>query len=368
MSNIIAAEVVLPCAELQDTLSFFTRRLGFRLESILPADDPSVAVLSGYGLRLRLVRGLCADPGALRLLCRAPKELSEGPSLRAPNGTRIELVEDSSSLVLPPLQPSFVVSQKGDDAQWHTGRAGMRYRDLIPGRLGGRFIASHIVIPEGGPVPDYVHFHKIRLQLIYCYKGWVKVVYEDQGPPFVMQAGDCVLQPPQIRHRVLESSANLEVIELSSPAAHETLVEHHLSLPTPNVTPQRDFYGQRFMRFQAKDSVYRPARLPGFEAADLGVGAATDGAAGVYTVRPTAEALRSMYQHEAELVFWFVLSGGATLKTATLGEHALSEGSSVVLPAGFLYSLTRCSADFELLEVRLPDRLQTTPQEPLESR
>ena len=27
--------------------------------------------------------------------------------------------------------------------------------------VGGFAIASHILIPTGGPVPDYVHFHKV---------------------------------------------------------------------------------------------------------------------------------------------------------------------------------------------------------------
>src|SRR6185436_13024852 len=111
-------------------------------------------------------------------------------------------------------------------APWTRGRAGMRYRDLIPGRQGGRFIASHIAIPEGGPVADYVHHHFVRVQLIYCHRGWVRVVYEDQGAPFMLEAGDCVLQPPGIRHRVLESSVGLEVIEIGSPAVHETFADH----------------------------------------------------------------------------------------------------------------------------------------------
>ena len=102
-----------------------------------------------------------------------------------PNGTRIEIAAAPPPLVLPPLQASFVLSRIGDDAQWTTGRAGMRYRDLIPDRQGGRFIASHIQIPNGGSVPDYVHFHNIHFQMIYCYKGWVRLVYEDQGPAFV---------------------------------------------------------------------------------------------------------------------------------------------------------------------------------------
>ncbi len=159
-----AAQVVLPCAELDPTLDFFTDRLGFRVDAIYPADDPSVAVVSGHGVRLQLERGAHGDPGTLRLLCSDP----EGARvLTAPNGTRIELVDADPPLVVPRVEPSFVVSEKGDASTWGTGRAGMRYRDLIPGRLGGSFIASHIRIPDGGPVPDYVHFHKIRFQMIY---------------------------------------------------------------------------------------------------------------------------------------------------------------------------------------------------------
>ena len=60
----------------------------------------------------------------------------------------------------------------------------MQHRNLIHGRLGGRLIASHIRIPNGGRVADYVHHHHVRIQMINCYKGWVRVVYEDQGEPF----------------------------------------------------------------------------------------------------------------------------------------------------------------------------------------
>jgi hypothetical protein len=62
----------------------------------------------------------------------------------------------------------------------------MHYRDLLPSRQGGRFIASHIRIPDGGPVADDVHHHDVRFQLIHCVAGWVRLVYEDQGEPFVL--------------------------------------------------------------------------------------------------------------------------------------------------------------------------------------
>lgn len=120
----------------------------------------------------------------------------------------------------------------------------MDYRDLVPDRRGGELIASHIRIESGGPVSDYVHYHDVRVQLIYCVRGWVRLVYEDQGDPFVMTAGECVVQPPGIRHRVLECSAGLEVIEVASPAVHATHVDHELALPTTR--RDRTYGGQRF--------------------------------------------------------------------------------------------------------------------------
>src|SRR5436189_891448 len=189
------------------------RALGMRLDLIFPADDPHTAVLTHDGTRVRL---------------------TSRPDAPAP------------SAGLPAFRPELVVTRAGAAAG--EGRAGMRYRDLIPGRLGGRYIASHITIPEGGPVADWVHFHKVRFQMIFCARGWVRVVYEDQGEPFVMQAGDCVLQPPRIRHRVLEASPGLEVVEIGCPALHETLADHDLALPTPRGNAARDLEGQRFRR------------------------------------------------------------------------------------------------------------------------
>ena len=86
------------------------------------------------------------------------------------------------------------------------------YRDLVPDRLGGAMIASHIRIADPGPVPDMVHYHKVGFQLIFCVNGWVDVVYEDQGDPIRLTAGSCFIQPPEIRHRVLYSGDDLEVI------------------------------------------------------------------------------------------------------------------------------------------------------------
>ncbi|MGD9705610.1 MAG: cupin domain-containing protein [Acidimicrobiia bacterium] len=360
------AEVVLPCDDLNETLAFYVERLGFRVDLISPADDPRVAVISGHGVRLRLQRGGSdsrgridregpVDAGTLRLVCHAPETMDGGTlELTAPNGTRIQLVDADSPLVLPPLVPSFVVSRIGNDPHWGAGRAGMGYRDLIPDRQGGRFIASHIRIADGGPVPDYVHFHKIRFQLIYCYRGWARLVYEDQGEPFLLRAGDCVLQPPEIRHRVLESSDGLEVIEIGCPARHDTLADHELPLPTPDHRPDRDFGGQRFVRHEVARATWQPWRLDGFACRDTGIAAATDGLAGVRVVRPTASPTRQTCTHGGELLFLFVLEGAVTLGRDGGEPERLGAGDAVVVPAGLSHWFADSSSDLELLEVTLP--------------
>jgi quercetin dioxygenase-like cupin family protein len=308
-----SAQVTLPCPDLSEALEFFTGRLGFRIDMITPADEPHTAVVSGHGVTLRLE----SEPA-------------------------------------PPGQ--------GAEGGWNEGRAGMRYRDLIPGRLGGRFIASHIRIPEGGEVPDYVHYHKIRFQMIYCKAGWARLVYEDQGPPFIFEAGDCVLQPPEIRHRVLEASPGFEVVEIASPAAHETFADHDLRLPTSRNLPDRVYNGQRFVFHRASQAEWAPWILSGFEARDTGIAAATGGLASVRVVRTTASPAspaatqadaREVLRHAGEFLFFFVLRGELGVDGAEEGNRLLREGDSFVLLSGREYGL-RASADLELLEARLP--------------
>ncbi|HTE52119.1 MAG TPA: cupin domain-containing protein [Kofleriaceae bacterium] len=370
-----AAEVVLPCPDLEATLGFFTGRLGFRVETISPADDPRVAVVSGHGVRLRLERGEAGAPGRLRLLCRDLASLGGESTLTAPNGTRIELVEAEPAVALPPLAPSLVVSRLAG-ARWGTGRAGMRYRDLLPDRQGGRFIASHIQITDGGPVPDYVHFHRVRFQMIYCARGRVRVVYEDQGPPFDLEEGDAVLQPPGIRHRVLDSSAGLEVIEIGSPAAHETCADHDLALPTAAVDHAREFGGQRFAHHRAAAATWRPWRWSGLEARDLGITEATGGLAGARVARPGRSAVAShggergdragergdrqeLAAHRGELLFGFVLRGQIALECDGRATEPLAAGDAFAVPAGLAHRLAGWSADLELLEVSLPAAIDT---------
>ena len=356
------AELLLPSRDLHADLAFFRERLGFRLDSIFPADDPAQAVLSGHGVRIRLERGAAEAPGAIRLHCEDPGAFGNGVrDLHAPNGTRIELRDLHPRLRRPPTRHALVVQrQSAEGGAWVVGRAGMHYRDLIPGRLGGAIIASHIRIPEAGPVPDDVHYHIAAFQLIYCYRGWVDLVYEDQGPPFRLDAGDCLIQPPQIRHRVLESSAGLEVIEIAVPAEHLTALDHTLALPTGHLRPHRDFGGQRFCRHRARDAVWGPARLPDFSARDTGIAAATGGVANAQVARRAQGSDTAETSHDADILFTFVLEGRMTLRVPEREACELGAGDAFALPPGLRSAYERCSDDLQLLEVSLPGAFATT--------
>jgi mannose-6-phosphate isomerase-like protein (cupin superfamily) len=342
-----SAEVVIPCADLEATLGFFTRALGLRVEAIFPADHPRVAVVAGHGVRLRLDTSATGDPGRLRLSLAD----AQPRTLVAPNGTVIDIADQEAAISLPELQERLVVT-RADAGSWGVGRAGMRYRDLIPDRLGGRFIASHIAIPDGGPVPDYVHFHKVRFQMIFCRRGWVRLVYEDQGEPFVLQAGDCVLQPPQIRHRVLEASPGLEVVEIACPAEHETRVDHEMHLPNGGEDAARDFGGQFFVRHDARTAQWCP-RADGFHYRDTGIGGATKGLAGARVLRPAGTLSAHVGATRHEFRFMFVLEGSVRLRTGA-EEWLLGEADAVTVPSGTEVMFCDPSADLELLEVTLP--------------
>lgn len=341
--------VVVSGQPFDETLAFFVDTLGFRLDLITPADDPALAEVSGHGMQLRIDRSVEPSPLTLAL------PSTGGDAALAPNGVRVVFAEpQSDELVIPDLEPELAISFSGNEDSWVVGRAGMRYRDLIPSRLGGRYIASHIEVCDGGPVPDLVHHHAIRFQMIFCHRGWVDVVYEDQGPSFRLEAGDCVLQPPHIRHKVLASSAGAQVVEIGCPADHDTLFDYDVTLPTITLDPDRDFGGQRFVRHQASDVPWRTSVHPGFEEQHTGIAAATDGLASVRILRSVeaGQLSTALTSHTKDFWFLFVLDGSVKFAVDGASSAApLEVGDSVAIPADLRWCLRDASADLVLLEV-----------------
>ena len=113
------------------------------------------------------------------------------------------------------------------DASWQPGlRSFFEYRDLgIAQATGGTFNAHVIRVRK--PVQAFPktgsHFHKLNFQMIYILKGWIRFTYKDQGE-FTFGPGDCCLQPPEIIHDETDCSEDLELLELTSPAAFETSI------------------------------------------------------------------------------------------------------------------------------------------------
>jgi quercetin dioxygenase-like cupin family protein len=218
-------------------------------------------------------------------------------------------------------------------------------------------IASHIRVPDG-PVPDMVHFHKVGFQLIFCIKGAVDVVYEDQGGPRRLTAGDCFIQPPAIRHKVLNAMDGIEVIEIGVPAEHITEVDHAMTLPTPALRPEREWGGQRFVHSLAKDGVFKPFRIPGFEARDTTINANTKGVASVMVARPRGGP-SPWTRHDSDILFTFVMAGGMTLEGEGKEPYRLTPGDAFVVPPGMATRYSEATTDLELLEVSLPGSFET---------
>ncbi|MEM9561810.1 MAG: cupin [Actinomycetota bacterium] len=312
--------LVVPCDDLDDAIAA-CEAVGFRLDATGPADEPTWAELSRGDLTIALD-------------VAAP---SRGPGLRSATAAPVEF---------PPSLPVAVVSHEAD-GDWKAGRAGMRYRDLIPDRYGGTYIASHIHVPDGGPVPDYVHHHDIIHQLIVCHRGWVRVVYQDQGSPLTMRAGDCILQPPGIRHRVLEASDDLYVIEVGCPAEHRTSLDHDLELPNGQAAPGGSYGGQGFVHHVAAEAPWVVER--GCEYQDTGLGEASNGLVSVRRWR--GNPLRLDLDHDDDLRLLVVTDGAATLTRPDGSTTDLLDGSSATVPPGESHHLEATDRSTVVLDV-----------------
>ena len=117
----------------------------------------------------------------------------------------------------------FNVQQQEDAAFKGDGlRPYFEYRDLgIKAATGGAVVAHVIRAREGDNATGQWHAHEVGFQMYYVLKGWARFEYEGQGVKTV-RPGDCVLQPPGIRHREIEHSADFELIEIVMPGDFET--------------------------------------------------------------------------------------------------------------------------------------------------
>ena len=123
-------------------------------------------------------------------------------------------------------QHKFVASHLAPGAFKADGlRTYAHYRDLgIKDATRGMALA-HVIRFVGQCDPKIVsknHTHECEFQMIYVLKGWIKTELDGQGA-HVMRPGSAWIQPPRIKHKVLDYSDGCEVLEIVLPAEFKTV-------------------------------------------------------------------------------------------------------------------------------------------------
>ena len=122
-----------------------------------------------------------------------------------------------------PVPHTYAASHPGPDDFAPGLRSYARYRDLGIAKATSGAAVAHVIrfIP---PCTDEVrewHTHAVEFQMIYVLKGWIVTEMEGRKPE-KMSTGSAWLQPPNIKHRVVDYSADCEVLEVVLPAGFDT--------------------------------------------------------------------------------------------------------------------------------------------------
>lgn len=149
----------------------------------------------------------------------AKKKTAVGKNVRPKTATHARVARTHA-------KQRFNVSHEGADDFKGGLRSYARYRDLGMSEATGGMVQAHVIrmIPPCDPKEvSKRHYHKVDLQMVYVLKGWIKSEFEGEGE-VTMRAGSCWLQPPHIRHSVLDYSDDCELLEIILPADFETVM------------------------------------------------------------------------------------------------------------------------------------------------
>ena len=124
-----------------------------------------------------------------------------------------------------PRKQTFVASHLNPNAFEGGLRTYAKYRDLGMAAATNGLAQAHVIkmIPPCDPaVVSKRHYHDVEFQMIYVLKGWIKGEYDGAGE-VTMVEGSCWLQPPKIKHTVLDYSHDCELLEIILPAEFDTV-------------------------------------------------------------------------------------------------------------------------------------------------
>ena len=144
---------------------------------------------------------------------------------KTPVRRRVSAAKSRTKSKPAPRRQTFVASHHHPNAFEGGLRSYAKYRDLNIVSATNGLARAHVIkmLPPCDPaVVSKRHYHDVEFQMIYVLKGWIKGEYDGAGE-VTMHEGSCWLQPPRIKHSVLDYSDDCELLEIIMPADFETV-------------------------------------------------------------------------------------------------------------------------------------------------
>jgi mannose-6-phosphate isomerase-like protein (cupin superfamily) len=156
------------------------------------------------------------------------KAKSKPRNARKPTARKKTTARRAPAVAAVKRQPrqAFVASHhKDEDFKVDGLRAYAKYRDLGIANATSGMVQAHVIrfVPPCRPEEvSKLHLHDVEFQMIYVLKGSMTTELEGQGA-ITMRQGSCWIQPPRIKHKVLDYSDDCEVLEIVLPADFKTV-------------------------------------------------------------------------------------------------------------------------------------------------
>ena len=160
-----------------------------------------------------------------RAKARTAKARTVKERTAARTAVRHKAAAKSRVTVSPRRKQTFTVSHHREQDFDRGLRRYAHYRDLGTAKATNGMVQAHVIrfVPPCDPKEvSKLHYHEVDFQMVYVLKGWIKTELTGEGE-HVMRAGSCWLQPPRIKHKVLDYSDDCEVLEIVLPAEFKTV-------------------------------------------------------------------------------------------------------------------------------------------------
>jgi uncharacterized cupin superfamily protein len=96
-------------------------------------------------------------------------------------------------------------------------------RDLgIAAATNGEIGAFHMRALRPFDAQQGYHWHRLKFHMVYILRGSVTYRWQGSSNDIVVHEGGCVVQPPGA-HNVIHYTDDVEVLEITMPAAYDTI-------------------------------------------------------------------------------------------------------------------------------------------------